>query len=109
LEPQGAASHLHRCEGPVLTELDGRWWLLASDAAGARYLVHDLAMQQVGQLDAPYPTNIPHPQLVPLDDGRQLLVTFDGTPFGGRSGRRRLGYGSHGDLVVMRSRRRPPR
>ena len=103
LELQGAATDLQRCEGPVLTEVDGRWWLLASDRASRCYPAYDLAMRRVGRLDAPYPTNIPHPQLVPLADGSRLLVTFDGTPFAGR----RMGYGGHGDLVVMRSS--PPR
>ncbi len=103
LERQGADPTLHHCEGPLLTEVDGRWWLLASDATSRCYPAYDLGMRRVGRLDAPYLTNIPHPQLVPLPDGSQLLVTFDGTPFGGRAGRRLLGYGGHGDLVVMRS------
>ena len=107
LEPVGDARDLHRCEGPVLTELDEGWRVLASDGAGRRYPAYDLRMRRVGHLDAPYPSNIPHPQLVPLPDGSRLLVTFDGTPFGGRAGRRVLGYGGHGDLVVMRSRPHP--
>jgi len=104
LELQGAAADLHHCEGPVLAEVDGRWLLLASDKTGRSYPAYDLGMRRVGRLDAPYLSNIPHPQLVPREDGSQLLVTFDGTPFAGRRGRRLLGYGTHGDLVVMRSR-----
>jgi hypothetical protein len=103
LELQGADTDLHRSEGPLITQVDDRWWLLASDSASRSYPAYDLGMRRVGRLDAPYPTNIPHPQLVPLGDGSYLLVTFDGTPFG----RRVLGYGTHGDLVVMRSRPRP--
>jgi hypothetical protein len=38
--------------------------------------------------------------VVPLGDGDWLLVTFDGTPVGGPL----TGYGTHGDLVVMRAR-----
>jgi len=39
------------------------------------------------------------PRFVPVGDGRYLLVTFDGTPYGGKV----LGYGGHGDVIVMRS------
>ena len=56
-------------------------------------------MRRVGRLDAPYLTNIPHPQLVPLEDGSQLLVTFDGTQFAEKV----MGYGGQGDVLVMRS------
>jgi hypothetical protein len=93
----GAATDLHHCEGPVVVCVGGRWWLLASDQDARRYPVFDLRMQRVGSLDAPYLTNIPHPQLVPRDDGGWLMVTFDGTPYGGR----RMGYGGHGDVVVL--------
>ena len=49
---------------------------------------------------APYGSNIPHPQVLVDDDGRWLVVTFDGTnPFADR-----LGYGGHGDVVVLRER-----
>jgi hypothetical protein len=105
LELQGADTGLHHGEGPLLTEVGGQWGLLASDGTSRTYPAYDLGMRRVGQLDAPYLTNIPHPQLVPLPDGSHLLVTFDGTPFGGRV----LGYGGHGDLVVMRSGARPSR
>lgn len=57
-----------------------------------------------GTLEAPYPTNIPWPTLVRLDDrggpdagGDWLAVTFDGRPYGGPL----AGYGTHGDLVLM--------
>ncbi|HYO40422.1 MAG TPA: hypothetical protein VER39_12290 [Nocardioidaceae bacterium] len=93
----GAATELHRCEGPVLACVDGRWWLLASDERARQYPVFDLQMRRVGSLDAPYLTNIPHPQLLRRDDGSWLMVTFDGAPYGGRL----LGYGGHGDVVVL--------
>jgi hypothetical protein len=37
---------------------------------------------------------------VPLDDGSFLLVTFDGTQYAERL----MGYGGHGDVLIMRSR-----
>ena len=100
LELVGSATGLHQCEGPVIAEVEGRRWLLASDGDDRHYPVFDLAMRRVGRLDAPYPTNIPHPTLVPLPEGGHLMVTFDGTPFHDEV----LGYGGHGDVVVMRSR-----
>jgi hypothetical protein len=96
----GAADDLHRCEGPILACVEDRWCLLASDGRTRTYPVFDLAMRRTGRLDAPYPTNIPHPQLVPRADGSWLLVSFDGTQFAPR----RMGYGGHGDVVVMVSR-----
>lgn len=99
LELVGAATDLHQCEGPVLSEVDGTWWLLASDGERRVFPAYDLAMQRKGRLDAPYPTNIPHPQIVPLPEGGHLLVTFDGTQYAERL----MGYGGHGDVVVMRS------
>ena len=73
------------------------WWLLASDGDARDYPVFDLSMRPVGRLDAPYPTNIPHPQLLRRDDGSWLMVTFDGTQRAART----MGYGGHGDVVVM--------
>jgi hypothetical protein len=98
----GGAEELRQCEGPVLVEREGRHWLLASDGAGRRYPVFDLAMRPAGHLEAPYPTNIPHPQLVRRDDGSWLLVTFDGTPTDRGAVRGSvMGYGGHGDVLVM--------
>nr|MBA2465771.1 hypothetical protein [Nocardioidaceae bacterium] len=99
LEPVGAATDLHQCEGPVIAEVDGEWWFLASDSDGRHYPVFDMEMRRVGRLDAPYETNIPHPQLVPLDDGSFLVVTFDGTQYAEQV----MGYGGHGDVLIMRS------
>lgn len=102
LVPLGAADHLRHCEGPVLVERDDRPWLLASDGAGRCYPVFDLEMRAAGRLTAPYPTNIPHPQLIGRDDGSWLLVTFDGTPTDNHPARGSvMGYGGHGDVVVM--------
>jgi hypothetical protein len=59
-------------------------------------------MRLLGFLDAPYGTNIPHPQIVPVSDRgrtRYLMITFDGTQYFEPV----LGYGTHGDLIVMRA------
>jgi hypothetical protein len=100
----GAAEDRRATEGTVLARLDGSWRVLASDGrdnpAGMRerYPVFDLAMREVGALAAPYPSNIPWPTVVARPDGWWLL-TFDGTPYGGDL----PGYGTHGDLVLMRT------
>jgi hypothetical protein len=99
LELVGADDSMSECEGPILQEVDGQWWLLASDGVGKEYRVYDLSMKQRGTLDAPYGTNIPHPQLVPRPGGGWLMITFEGTQFAERI----LGYGSHGDVLVMAS------
>jgi hypothetical protein len=101
------AAATDRCatEGPTLLRLGDEWRLLASDGregrAGQRerYPVFDLALAEVGALDAPYPTNIPWPTLV-RDGEDWLLVGFDGTRYGGPL----VGYGSHGDVVFARGR-----
>jgi hypothetical protein len=76
--------------------------VLASDRDAGEYPVHDLRMHRVGALQAPYGSNIPHPAVVPPGsaDGQWWLVTFDGTPWHEEA----LGYGTHGDLVVMAGR-----
>jgi hypothetical protein len=48
-------------------------------------------------VDAPYPTNIPWPTLL-QHDGRWLMLCFNGNRYGGRL----VGYGSHGDVVVLK-------
>jgi hypothetical protein len=96
----GAATDLRHCEGPILAQVQGSWWFLASDGHARHYPVFDLHATRVGRLDAPYETNLPHPQLVPCEDGTFLIVTFDGTQFGEKV----MGYGGHGDVLVMRSR-----
>jgi hypothetical protein len=91
---QGA---FRQCEGPVFARVGQRTWLLASDAHAREYPIFALDGTRAGRLEAPYPTNIPHPQLVPDPGGGWFLVTFDGTPYAAKV----LGYGGHGDVVVM--------
>jgi hypothetical protein len=100
----GADPTRRATEGTTLLDLDGRLVVLASDGRDGRrgqreaYPLFDLSMRQTGALDAPYPTNIPWPTLAPLEEGSWLVLTFNGRPAGGKL----LGYGTHGDLVVMR-------
>jgi hypothetical protein len=65
-------------------------------ARRAQFPVFDLDLREIGRLDATYPTNIPWPTLLESPQGWTML-TFDGTRAGGEL----VGYGSHGDLVVM--------
>jgi hypothetical protein len=100
----GAATDRTATEGTTLVEVEGRLVVLASDGRDsprglrARFPVFDLEMREVGTLDAPYPTNLPWPTLARVDDG-WLVATFDGRSAGGAL----LGYGTHGDLVLMGS------
>lgn len=109
-EMLGAAPDRTSTEGTVMVPVDGAWRVLASDGRdNARgvpsgFPVFDLRMRQVGTLDVPYPTNLPWPNVVEWDGG-WLMVTFDGTPYGGAL----PGYGTHGDVVVMRAERRAQR
>lgn len=94
-------------EGVVIQRVAGRWCVLASNGGKSpeeireQFPVYDMTMRQVGTLDAPHPTNIPWPMIFPVpaarDRTRWLMVTFDGTPFR----RDVLGYGTHGDVVVL--------
>ena len=101
----GAATDRTATEGTTLLELDGEVVVLASDGRDgprgrrARFPSFDLAMTDRAVLDAPYPTNLPWPSLAHVD-GTWLMASFNGRPAGGKL----LGYGTHGDLVVMRSR-----
>lgn len=94
-----AASGYRQCEGPHLVEDEGEVRLLVSDKDSAGYPVLDTRGRVVGRLDAPYPTNIPHPQVVSDPRGGWWIVTFDGTSVGERV----VGYGGHGDVVLMHS------
>ncbi len=103
-----SAAHDRRAtEGVTMLQIGGEWRLLASDGRDGRrgqrerFPVFDLELTEIGALAAPYPTNIPWPSLVRLDDG-WLMATFNGARTGGPL----PGYGTHGDLVVMRER--PP-
>jgi hypothetical protein len=99
----GADLSRGQTEGVILQKIGGRWYLLASDGAERRYRVYDLEMRFLGALKAPYGTNIPHPQIVPISEGGQtsyLLLTFNGAQYHENT----LGYGTHGDFVVMRAK-----
>ncbi|HEU4519984.1 MAG TPA: hypothetical protein VFS03_10755, partial [Microvirga sp.] len=103
LDRVGADRSRGETEGVILQRIGGRWYLLASDGDDRRYRVYDLAMRPLGSLKAPYGTNIPHPQVVPVTrEGRTsyLLITFNGTQYHEPV----LGYGTHGDVIVMRAR-----
>ncbi|HLR83948.1 MAG TPA: hypothetical protein VK059_03310 [Nocardioidaceae bacterium] len=99
LELVGTDTAHDQCEGPIIARVDDEWRVLSSDGHAREYPVYDLSMRRVGELDAPYGSNIPHPQIVAGDgiDGEWML-TFDGTPWGERV----LKYGTHGDVVLMR-------
>jgi hypothetical protein len=94
-----AADSLHQCEGPIIATVQDHTWLLASDGDNRVYPIFDLTGRRVGRLDAPYPTNIPHPQLVPDPAGGWWMVTFDGTQYAEDV----MGYGGHGDVVILHS------
>jgi hypothetical protein len=104
----GADEVHQQTEGTVLQRFGDRWYLLASDRDAADYPVYEPAtMVRIGQLQAPYGTNIPHPMVVPNGRPGQepwWLVTFDGTPWHEDV----LGYGTHGDVLVMAGRPQPP-
>jgi hypothetical protein len=102
LSKVGADPSRDQTEGTILQKVGGRWYLLASDGIDRQYRVYDLSMKLLGFLRAPYGSNIPHPQVIPIfDRGRTtyLLITFEGTQYHEEL----LGYGTHGDLIVMRA------
>jgi hypothetical protein len=89
-------------EGTLLQRVGDRWYLLASDGDARAYPVYDTRLQERGTLAAPYGSNIPHPVLVQVGDhhrARWWLLTFDGTPFHDDL----LGYGTHGDFLVLQA------
>lgn len=104
LELRSAAADRLATEGTTLFRLDEGWRVLASDGRDGRrgqrgrFPVFDLDLNQIGALDATYPTNIPWPSLVREEHG-WLMVTFNGSAYGGRL----LGYGTHGEVVLMRA------
>jgi hypothetical protein len=102
LSKVGADLSRDQTEGTILQKVGGRWYLLASDGVDRQYRVYDLSMKLLAFLKAPYGSNIPHPQVIPISDQGQttyLLITFEGTQYHEEL----LGYGTHGDLIVMRA------
>lgn len=98
----GRDESVDQTEGTILQRVGGRWHLLASDGDARRYRVYDLAVRHLGYLDAPYGTNIPHPMVVPIPERgrtRWQMLTFNGTQFAEPV----LGYGGHGDFLVMQA------
>jgi hypothetical protein len=97
-----AAPERRATEGTTLLRVDDELLVLASDGRDgrrgerARFPVFGTDLVERGALDAPYPSNLPWPTLARVD-GRWLMVAFNGV----RSGGRLLGYGTHGDVVVM--------
>lgn len=92
-------------EGSTLVRLEEGMRLLASDGRDGRrgqragFPVFDLDLRQVGTLDAPYPSNLPWPTITRLADGSWLMVTFNGSRWGGGL----LDYGTHGQVVFLRA------
>jgi len=101
---RAAATGRLATEGTTLAQIDGTWRVLASDGRDGRrgqrerYPVLDLDLREIGALDAPYPTNLPWPSVTQRPDGSWLMAAFDGTRWGGDV----LGYGTHGDVVLLR-------
>ncbi|MEV4999871.1 hypothetical protein [Nocardioides sp. LML1-1-1.1] len=108
---RAAAAGRTATEGSTLHHDGAAWRVLASDGRDGprgrrgRFPVLDLDLREIGTVDAPYPSNLPWPTVVPPDpadpDDRWRLVTFDGTPSGGAL----AGYGTHGDVIVMHEAR----
>ena len=107
-----AKEELNQTEGMVIQKVGGNWYVLCSSGRGettfegvtpAHYRIYDLNMTLVGTLNAPYVTNIPHPMITPLPDlpeqgdTQWIMVTFNETFFYIDF----LGYGTHGNFVVM--------
>ncbi|MFB9688702.1 hypothetical protein [Amycolatopsis plumensis] len=94
----GADLSVKQTEGTILQRVGGRWYLFASDGDAREYPVYDLSLRKLGTLNAPYGTNIPHPMLVRIGH-RWWLPTFNGTQYAEDV----LGYGGHGDFILMQS------
>jgi hypothetical protein len=92
----GADLTVDQTEGTIIQRIDNKWQVLASDGDARQYKVYDLGMSPLGTLNAPYGTNIPHPMVVRAKNTWYLL-TFDGTQYAEPV----LGYGGHGDFIVM--------
>jgi hypothetical protein len=94
-------------EGPIIQKLGGKWRVLASCGDDEppelrdKYPMYTLQMAFDGYLNAPHPTNIPHPMVVPIPlstgNTKYVMITFNGTQYYEPL----LGYGTHGDFIVM--------
>ena len=94
-------------EGPIIQKLGNQWRVLAScgddepPELQGKYPMYTLQMAFDGYLDAPHPTNIPHPMVVPIPfstgNTKYIMITFNGTQYYESL----LGYGTHGDFIVM--------
>ncbi len=94
-------------EGPIIQKLGNQWRVLASCGDDEppelrdKYPMYTLQMAFDDYLDAPHPTNIPHPMVVPIPlstgNTRYIMITFNGTQYYEPI----LGYGTHGDFIVM--------
>lgn len=103
----GADTRKVETEGTILQKIGGEWYVFASNGDNSppeiqgRYPVYDLDMNQIGALDAPHPTQIPHPMLFPVPEKRgrtrYVMVTFNIDQYF----ESQLGYGTHGDFFVM--------
>lgn len=106
LRLRAAATDRIATEGTTLHPTSDGWRVLASDGRdnppGLReqYPVYDLDLNQLGTLDAAYPTNIPWPTLVERGS-ETLLIGFNAAAYGGRL----MGYGTHGAVVIASSER----
>jgi hypothetical protein len=94
-------------EGPIIQKLGSEWRVLAScgddepPELQGKYPMYTLEMEFDGYRDAPHPTNIPHPMVVPIPlsagNTKYIMITFNGTQYYEPL----LGYGTHGDFIVM--------
>ncbi len=102
-------------EGPIIQKIGSQWRVLAScgddepPELQGKYPMYTLEMRFDGYLDAPHPTNIPHPMVVPVPlstgNTKYIMITFNGDQYYERVGDENspflLGYGTHGDFYVM--------
>jgi hypothetical protein len=119
LEFVGADWGKRATEGSIIQKLGDQWRVLASCGDDEPRVLHDKypmyfleaanpdaeAAERLlkfdGYLDAPHPTNIPHPMVVPIPlntgNTKYIMITFNGTQYYEPL----LGYGTHGDFYVM--------
>ncbi|WP_306366751.1 hypothetical protein [Nocardiopsis sp. CC223A] len=90
-----------RTEGCVLRHADG-WWAPATGDAVRVYKVYDRELRRPGELDAPYVSGGPHPQVLPVSSepgADRVMVTFGDDQYAQDV----LGYGTEGRVLVMRA------